>query len=116
SDEFFSYQSPKDFRLETRKVEPYFSGNGVHPPKDYGTAEFLRFTSPVTSPYPENNVANARWFPASSRRAVVILPQWNADALSHNGLGRILNRFGVAALRLSMPYHDVRRPAELQRA
>jgi pimeloyl-ACP methyl ester carboxylesterase len=26
------------------------------------------------------------------------------------------NRFGVSALRLSMPYHDIRRPAELERS
>ncbi|MGE0405660.1 MAG: RcgR family putative quorum lactone hydrolase [Candidatus Korobacteraceae bacterium] len=116
SDEFFSYRTPDDFRLETRKVEPCFPGNGSHPVKDYGSAEFLRFTSPVESPYPENNIVNARWFPAPGRRAVIVLPQWNADALSHNGLCRIFNNFGISALRLSMPYHDVRRPPELERA
>jgi hypothetical protein len=116
SDAFFSYQSPSDFHLETRKVEPCFPGDGSYPKKDYGVAEFLRFTSPISSPHPENNIANARWFPARGRRAIVVLPQWNADALSHNGLCRILNRFGIACLRLSMPYHDVRRPRELQRA
>jgi hypothetical protein len=118
SDTFFSYQSPRDFRLETRKVEPCFPGNGSCTAKEkhYGNAEFLRFTSPAASPYPENNLANARWFPAPGRRAVVVLPQWNSDALGHNGLCRILNSFGIACLRLSMPYHDVRRPPELQRA
>ena len=36
-------------------------------PKDeLGT--FLRFTSPVESPYAENNGMNARWFPARGRR------------------------------------------------
>ncbi len=115
SDDFFAYRTPSDFYLERRKVEPYCCGNGASA-KEHGTAEFLRFTSPVRSPYPENNLANARWFPARGRRAVVVLPQWNADALSHNALCRILNRFGIAALRLSMPYHDVRRPAELERA
>ncbi len=116
SDEFFAYRTPTDFRLERRKVEPYFSGNGVSEKKDYGTAEFLRFTSPVRSPFPENDLANAHWFPARGRRAVVVLPQWNADAISHNALCRMFNFFGIAALRLSMPYHDVRRPAELERA
>ena len=102
SDEFFSYRKPADFRLERRP--------------DTGGAEFLRFTSPVATPYPCNNSANARWFPAGGRRAVVVLPQWNADAFSHNGLCRIFNMLGIAALRLSMPYHDVRMPAELERA
>jgi len=44
------------------------------------------------------------------------MPQWNADAISHNVFGRLFNRFGVSVLRLSMPYHDIRRPAELERS
>ena len=34
-------------------------------------------------------------------------PQWNSDAEGHVGLCRLLNRFGISALRLSLPYHDV---------
>ena len=49
-------------------------------------------------------------------RAVVVLPQWNSDAGGHIGLSRVLARFGVSALRLSLPYHDVRMPPELTRA
>jgi dienelactone hydrolase len=44
------------------------------------------------------------------------MPQWNADAFSHNVLCEMFNKFGIAALRLSKPYHDVRRPAELERS
>ena len=73
--------------------------------------KFLRFTSAVESPYPENNCVNARWFPAQGHRAVVLLPQWNADGVSQNALCRVFNMLGIAALRLSMPYHDIRRPA-----
>src|SRR5581483_2762358 len=79
-------------------------------------AEFLRFTSPVGTPYPENNLANARWFPAQGCSAVVLLPHWNSDALGYSSLCRILNRLGISVLRLSMPYHDIRRPAETRRA
>jgi dienelactone hydrolase len=46
----------------------------------------------------------------------VVLPQWNADAFSHNALCAIFNKFGVSALRLSKPYHDIRRPSELERS
>lgn len=46
----------------------------------------------------------------------MVIPQWNADAFSHNALCPIFNKFGVSALRLSMPYHDIRRPGELQRS
>ena len=120
SDEFFSYRVPTDFRLETRDVQ-VFSTRDVPDAnleaKVRGTrAQFLRFTSPVHTPYPENNLVNARWFPAEGTSAIVLLPQWNSDALSHNGLARILNRLGISVLRLSMPYHDIRRPAEITRA
>jgi dienelactone hydrolase len=47
---------------------------------------------------------------------VLVLPQWNSDAEGHVGLSRLLNRFGISALRLSLPYHDARMPAELRRA
>jgi dienelactone hydrolase len=120
SDEFFSYRIPSDFRLENREVQ-VFSTREVPDllleNKVRGTrAEFLRFTSPVHTPYPENNLANARWFPAKGKSAVVLLPHWNSDALHYNSLARIFNRLGISVLRLSMPYHDIRRPAEIRRA
>jgi dienelactone hydrolase len=120
SDEFFSYKTPTDFRLEKRDVQVFSTReipDGKLERKIRGThGEFLRFTSAVRTPYPENNLVNARWFYARGKSALVLLPQWNSDALSHNGLARILNRLGISVLRLSMPYHDIRRPAETQRA
>src|SRR4051812_35717241 len=120
SDEFYSYTKPRDFRLEKREVQ-VFSTREVPDPKleakVNGTfGEFLRFTSPARSPYPENNLANARWFPARGRRAIVLLPHWNSDALSYVSLCRVFNLLGIAVLRLSMPYHDIRMPAEIRRA
>jgi pimeloyl-ACP methyl ester carboxylesterase len=120
SDEFYSYERPSDFRLEKREVR-VFSTRAVPDArleaKVRGTfAEFLRFTSPVSTPYAENNLANARWFPVHGRRAVVLLPHWNSDAISYVGLCRVLNLMGIAVLRLSMPYHDIRMPAEITRA
>ena len=46
----------------------------------------------------------------------MVLPQWNSDAEGHVGLGKLLNRFGISALRMTMAYHAERKPAELQRA
>jgi dienelactone hydrolase len=84
------------------------------------TGDRLRFPSAVTTPHQENNVVHARYFPERSdrgrKRAVVVLPQWNADAEGHVGLCRLINRFGITALRLSLPYHDARMPPELRRA
>jgi dienelactone hydrolase len=133
--EFYAYETPSDFVLEER--HPQLFPTNVRPetlkhdarvqrrtaqgklPK----ADFLRFTSPVRTPYPENDLVNARWFPAPAekmagkpKQAIIVMPQWNADAFSHNALCSIFNRFGISALRLSKPYHDIRRPAELARA
>lgn len=86
-----------------------------------GEAGVLRFPSALETPHPDNNVVVARYFPARARRgaprrAVVVLPQWNADPSSHVALCRILAGVGISALRLSLPYHDARMPPELQRA
>ncbi|MGA8150528.1 MAG: alpha/beta hydrolase family protein [Terriglobales bacterium] len=120
SDEFYSYVKPSDFRLERREVK-VFSTRAVPDPrlekKVQGThADFLRFTSPARTPFPENNLVNARWFPARGKRALVLLPHWNSDALAYTSLCRTLNLLGISVLRLSMPYHDIRMPAEIQRA
>jgi dienelactone hydrolase len=120
SDEFYSYRRPTDYRLERRQVQ-VFSTRAVPDPKleakVQGTfAHFLRFTSPVHTPFPENNLVNARWFPVHGRRAVVLLPHWNSDAISYTGLCRVLNLLGIAVLRVSMPYHDIRMPSEIGRA
>jgi dienelactone hydrolase len=120
SDEFYSYSGPTDYRLERREVQ-VFSTREVSDPrleaKVKGTfADFLRFTSSVRTPYPENNLVNARWFPVLGRRAIVLLPHWNCDAIAYTSLCRVLNMLGVAVLRLSMPYHDIRMPAEIGRA
>lgn len=141
ADEFFRYDTPGDFRLERR--HPQLFPTNVRPETlaqdaelkrqaetgELEEAEFLRFTSPVRTRYPENDVVNARWYPAPEpsvkdrarqagkpKQAIVVMPQWNADAFSHNALCTLFNRFGISALRLSKPYHDIRRPAELERS
>lgn len=83
-----------------------------------GEAGTLRFPSALITPHSANNVVAARWFPArrDRNRAVLVLPQWNSDADAHVGLARLLARFGMSSLRMSLPYHDVRMPPELSRA
>jgi hypothetical protein len=135
SNKFFGYERPTDFRLEERHPQLY--PTNVRPETlakeaelrqhaeegKLDKAQFLRFTSPERTPYPENDQVNARWYPAPAhkdparpKQAIVVLPQWNADGFSHNSLCTIFNRMGVSALRLSMPYHDIRRPAEIERS
>lgn len=85
-------------------------------------SERLTWTSAVRTPSAENNVACARFFPAKSksgrptRSAIVVLPQWNAQPESHVEACRIFNMIGMSALRLTLPYHQERRPPELERA
>src|SRR6266478_3193190 len=171
AEDFFGYQPPTDFRLEAR--HPQLFPTNVRPETlqedaeikrqaetgELEEAEFLRFTSPVRTRYPENDTVNARWFPAQDhkyqksvistgatdsltvrggveksaslprtphspngkpkqapKQAMIVMPQWNADAFSHNALCTLFNRFGISCLRLSKPYHDIRRPAELERS
>jgi dienelactone hydrolase len=135
SDTFFGYDRPTDFRLEERHPQLY--PTNVRPKTmardaamrrqaahgEIAPAQFLRFTSPVRTPYAENDQVNARWYPAPAhkdparpKQAIVVLPQWNSDGLGHNTLCTLFNRMGISALRLSMPYHDIRRPAELERS
>ena len=135
SDVFFGYERPTDFRLEERHPELF--PTNVRPETlaqdaalkqqaaegKISRAQFLRFTSPERTPYPENDLVNARWYqapdhkdPKRPKQAIVVLPQWNADAFSHNALCTIFNKMGISALRLSKPYHDIRRPVELERS
>jgi Alpha/beta hydrolase domain containing 18 len=135
ADDFYSYKTPTDFRLERR--HPQLFPTNVRPETlaqdaelklqaavgELEEADFLRFTSPIRTIFPENDTVNARWYPASPekqagkpKQAIIVMPQWNADAFSHNALCTLFNRFGISALRLSKPYHDIRRPAELERS
>ena len=105
SDRFFATPDTADYAFE---------------PDAEGSTGEVSFPSALTTPFPENNVVRARYFRAAptakGRRAVVVLPQWNAGPDGHVGLCRLLNRFGISALRLTLPYHDARRPAALTRA
>jgi dienelactone hydrolase len=101
SDEFYALPEISDYRLE---------------------GDQLTWTSAIETPSRENNLARARYFPVKSkngrrsRKAVVVLPQWNAQPQSHVEACRIFNLIGMAALRLTLPYHQQRKPAELERA
>jgi pimeloyl-ACP methyl ester carboxylesterase len=72
----------------------------------------------VRTDFAGNNTARAAWFPAPKDRgrALIVLPQWNSGPDGHVGLCKLLNRFGISALRMTMAYHAERRPAETARA
>ena len=107
SDEFYSCPTPGDFRLTQRML-----------PGESKPSQFLQFTSAMRTPHPVNNVVSARWFPAKNptKKAVVLLPHWNSKPQSYLALCRILARMGISVLRLSLPYHDARLPADTRRS
>jgi len=84
--------------------------------------DHLTWTSAVHTPSPENNIVHARLFTPKRERknkpraGIVVLPQWNAQPDSHVEACRIFNGLGMTALRLTLPYHEERRPPDIERA
>ncbi|MGH9788675.1 MAG: RcgR family putative quorum lactone hydrolase, partial [Candidatus Acidiferrales bacterium] len=110
SDDFFASGPAEWYQLDGEPARP--------------AGELLTFPSALQSLYPENNLVYGRVFRARGeaangrrpKRAVVVLPQWNAQPESHVNICRVLAFFGITAVRLSLPYHDERKPAGLERA
>ena len=100
SGEFFSSPEISNFKLEI---------------SDHGQS--LSWTSGIETTSPENNIVRARYFPVDgAKSAVIVLPHWNAKAGTYFSLCRLFNRFGISALRLTLPYHEERMPPESNRA
>ena len=96
SDDFFFSPEIADFRLDRRN---------------------LTWTSGITTPSAENNVVRSSYFPkAGAKKAVLVLPHWNAKAGTYFDLCKVFNDRGFSALRLTLPYHEERMPPELERA
>ncbi len=92
SDEFYATEPANDFAL---------------------TENVLTFTSSIASPWVENNRVHAQFFPARPARsgvrpAVVVLAQWNARWEEQQNVCRWLQRLGITAVKMSLPYHDRR--------
>lgn len=114
------------FRFNDKAIaesDRFFAYDGV--PSASMEGPWLTFPSSITTPFDENNTVHARYFPVLGRnskpaadrggevenargRAVVVLPHWNARIHEHMALCELLNRAGIASLRLSLPYHDRR--------
>lgn len=89
------------------------------PVNDYAldSENVLTFTSSLDSPWPENNKVHAQLFPGKPHRAaVLVLPNWNAKWHGQRGLCEWLQRIGITALKLSLPYHDRRMAKGHERA
>ena len=112
---------PREFSRQyavqaTRNSEAWYH---VDPASDYSldSEGVLTFSSSIVSPWPENNIVYAQYFPAKERRAdVLVHPNWNANWEGQRGLCDWIQRFGITALKMSMPYHDRRMARGHERA
>ena len=124
----------KIFAFNERAIADSHRFFAASPVTEFGfDGEWVAFQSVLRTPYETNNTVHARYFPVpprrqeedggraaeikrANRRAVLVLPHWNAKVDEHVAVCRLLNRAGIAALRISLPFHDRRMPAELERA
>jgi len=98
SEEWFATTPGSDYRLDSENV--------------------LTFSSAIASPWAENNTVYARLWPARTGwkppikakpgAALLVLPNWNAKWRGQDGLCDWISRFGITALKMSMPYHNRR--------
>ena len=96
SDSFFSIPSTPGFRVQ---------------------GDRLVFQSPLPSGVEPNDEVHVRLFlKPGADRVILILPHWNAQPDSYVTLARVFNFFNMSAVRLSLPYHDMRRPSFMERA
>jgi hypothetical protein len=97
SEEWYATEEVRDYRLDGENV--------------------LTFTSPLESAWAENNVVHAQFFPGKKiGPAVLILPNWNAKWHGQVALCHWLQRMGISALKMSLPYHDRRMAKGHERA
>jgi Prolyl oligopeptidase family len=97
SSEWYEAEEVQDYRLDAENV--------------------LTFRSPVESPWPENNTVHGQFFPARKHGpAVLVLPNWNAKWHGQVALCHWLQRMGISAMKMSLPYHDRRMAKGHERA
>lgn len=104
SDEFFFSPEISNFRSEISDSEE--------------RAIDVMWTSGIKTTSVENNTAYAKLFPykPNKKAVVLVLPHWNAKAGSYFDFCKLFNKIGISALRLTLPYHEQRKPPETNRA
>ena len=90
----------------SRDADAYFTSR--RPPVFRRQGSLLVFDSPCSGDSP-NSVARAQVYDCGNRRrAIVLLPYWNATREACRPFGTLLARCGVTCVQLSLPYHDER--------
>ena len=104
--------NPREFlaRFSARTVAQSDAWYAATPARDYSLeGDVLSFASAIASPWPENNRVYGQIFRAKRKGpAVVVLAQWNARWQEQQNVCRWLQRLGITAVKMSLPYHDRR--------
>lgn len=130
SEEYFAAPENVEFTVENRLYPSIgsISAEELKSPVVQTEVPVVTWRSAVETPSVENNTALATYFPAEHKSksdsrtkvrvpsAVIVLPHWNAKAGTYFDLCRFFNKVGLSALRLTMPYHEERKPPEIERA
>lgn len=106
-------------RRMRREPEAFYPDPGPPPEVEVSDqGRTVRFPSAIRAPEAETNTVVLRLFlpERPTDRAMVVLPQWNADPESHVAVCRAFARRGIATARLTLPYHEERGPEEGHRA
>jgi len=102
-------------------ADPEFMAFPVKSPADFneGVDRTFRFSSAVRSPWAQNNVVHGKLYRAgrdwAKKPATILLHGWNGEGgyyWQFPYLARRLNRRGVNAAMIELPYHAQRRPSE----
>jgi len=102
-------------------ADPAFMAFPVKLPSDFRERpeRAFRFSSAVQSPWSENNVVHGKLYRAGNdwtkKPATILLHGWNGEGgyyWQFPYLARRLNRCGVNAAMIELPYHAQRRPSE----
>jgi pimeloyl-ACP methyl ester carboxylesterase len=110
----YSFETLRDFTRNCLiSTEAFFEPN---PAVDYSFSDgVLTFSSGIKSETKENNLVRCRVFEHLPReKAVIILPHWNASPAAYDRFARIARWKGITALRMTLPYHDERRPSDMK--
>ena len=103
--------SPEDIEKLKKESGHFFKNSLVTDFREEGSE--LSFTSNEKTEINENNTVHGVFFERKGAgKALILLPNWNADGPSFDTLARLYSLANYSCLRLSLPYHDDRKPPD----
>lgn len=106
-------------QARTKLTQGDFLAEPVAPPPDliHGPDRSFRFSSPVTTDWPANDIVHGKLMVRDgawrSRPTIILVHGWNAELgyrYQFPWLARLLQRRGINAAMLELPFHSQRKP------